>query len=794
MESNEDEFSLKDFLLLCLSRWKWILLSIIFFGAVGYLYVARKEPVYNRMEEILVKDQESGGGIADVNNAFSQLGLVSSNTNVYNELISLTSPSLMYDVVERLDLTVNYNLKRGLHPNTLYGTNNPIHVEFPDLSNKKTVGFRITMQPNGTYTLSRISQFVDGKMVKYDNEISGKIGDIVGTPVGKVKITHNDSYIVGSQKDGEEMVIDIFKNSLQSAVELYAAKLNGDLTDQDADVIKLSIDDVSVQRADDILNSLITVYNERWIEDKNKMAVATSKFISERLVVIEKELGNVDDEISDYKSEMRMPDIEETAKGFIAQDFMMTQEGLKISTMIAMATYLKDYLMDPKNTYAILPMNSGVENPVLETQIAAYNEVLLKRNNLAENSSDENPLVKDINQELAGMRNAIIQSVNSNIENLTRSLKNIETAQGDTRDVLADAPQKAKTLLSTERQQLVLQELYLFLLQKREENELSQTFTADNIRVITPPYGNQRPISPKKTLILIIALFLGLAIPATAMFIAESANTKIRSKKDLENTRVPFAGEIPFVGKKKRIRKLFQTKKMKQKAIDKPKVVVAEGKRDIPNEAFRVVRSNIDFMLSKDKTDLIAITSFNPGSGKSFVAFNLGASFSLKGKKVLLIDGDLRHGSISTYVNSPGKGITNYLTGDVTDWRTLVKRADGFKDYDVLPIGKRPPNPAELLDNGRIKTLLEEARKEYQIVMIDCPPINIVVDTQIINQYVDRTIFVVRAGLLEKSALKEIEGIIEEDKLRNIAILLNGTTTEFSSYHTYGNYEAIDKK
>lgn len=794
MESNEDEFSLKDFLLLCLSRWKWILLSIIFFGAVGYLYVARKEPVYNRMEEILVKDQESGGGIADVNNAFSQLGLVSSNTNVYNELISLTSPSLMYDVVERLDLTVNYNLKRGLHPNTLYGTNNPIHVEFPDLSNKKTVGFRITMQPNGTYTLSRISQFVDGKMVKYDNEISGKIGDIVGTPVGKVKITHNDSYIVGSQKDGEEMVIDIFKNSLQSAVELYAAKLNGDLTDQDADVIKLSIDDVSVQRADDILNSIITVYNERWIEDKNKMAVATSKFISERLVVIEKELGNVDDEISDYKSEMRMPDIEETAKGFIAQDFMMTQEGLKISTMIAMATYLKDYLMDPKNTYAILPMNSGVENPVLETQIAAYNEVLLKRNNLAENSSDENPLVKDINQELAGMRNAIIQSVNSNIENLTRSLKNIETAQGDTRDVLADAPQKAKTLLSTERQQLVLQELYLFLLQKREENELSQTFTADNIRVITPPYGNQRPISPKKTLILIIALFLGLAIPATAMFIAESANTKIRSKKDLENTRVPFAGEIPFVGKKKRIRKLFQTKKMKQKAIDKPKVVVAEGKRDIPNEAFRVVRSNIDFMLSKDKTDLIAITSFNPGSGKSFVAFNLGASFSLKGKKVLLIDGDLRHGSISTYVNSPGKGITNYLTGDVTDWRTLVKRADGFKDYDVLPIGKRPPNPAELLDNGRIKTLLEEARKEYQIVMIDCPPINIVVDTQIINQYVDRTIFVVRAGLLEKSALKEIEGIIEEDKLRNIAILLNGTTTEFSSYHTYGNYEAIDKK
>lgn len=795
IEQEEDLFSFKDFFMLCLGQWKWFIVSIIFFAALGVFYIARKEAVFNRMEEILVKDQQTGGGMGEVTNSFSQLGLFSQSTTVYNELISLTSPSLMYDVVDRLDLQTNYDLKHGLHPNTLYGTNNPIHVEFPDLAPHRTLKFQLVIQPNGNFVLKKLVEYLPGnEKAKYSDEISGKIdGPEVKTPIGKVKVTHNDSYIVGSLNDGAEMTIEINRIGRQSAVEMYVAKLKGDLTDQDADVIKLSIDDSSIQRADAILNSVVDVYNERWIEDKNKMAVATTKFISERLGVIEKELGNVDTQISDVKSEMRIPDVEEAAKGIIGQDFLMTEEGLKASTYLAMASYMKDFLDDPKNNYDIIPMNTGIENPVLEQQIALYNDALLKRNNLAENSSTENPLVKDMDQQLEGMRNAVKQSVNSNIQNIKNSINKISEAQQSTREELAKAPKQALVLLSAERQQLVMQELYLFLLQKREETELSQKFTADNTRIITPPYGKQSPVSPKKKLILIIAIFLGVMIPAVAMFIAESANTKIRSKKDLENSSVPFAGEIPFVGKRKRIRRLLKTKKGKQKEIDKPKVIVAEGKRDIPNEAFRVVRSNVDFMLRKDEVPVIALTSFNPGSGKSFVAFNLGASFSIKGRKVLLIDGDLRHGSLSGYVDSPRKGITTYLTGATDDWKALVRTSKEFTNLSVMPIGHRPPNPAELLENGRMNQLLEEARKEYQIILIDCPPVNIVVDTQIINQYVDRTLFVVRAGLLEKKALKEIENIVAEGKLKNVTLLLNGTLTEFSSYHTYGNYEAIDK-
>lgn len=789
-----DSFSLKKFLILSLGYWKWYLLSIIFFVGVGIFYIYTRQPVFERSEEILVKDQESGGGVQEVNNTFSQLGLFSNPTKVYNELIAFTSPAVMFEVVQRLNLTMNYDRRDGLRRQTLYGTNQPVNIEFPDLSDKDNIGFRITLFTDGTFEIKKLIKYVYGEKVKYDDVVRGKInGAPVKTSVGRMEVKTNDAYIMGSVPDGEDIVIDVFKQSLQSTVEKYVAKLIGDLADQDADVINLSIKDTSVERADDILNAVVNVYNERWMEDKNKVSIATSKFISERLASIEKELGQVDTRIADQKSEMKIPDMEEAAKGFIKQGFTINEEMLKASNMLAMAKFLKEYLQDPANAYSILPMNTGTENAILEEQIATYNQLLLKRNNLAENSSDDNPLVKDYNKQLAGIRNSIIRSVDSNIANLQNAMRNIDSAQESSLGELTSAPRQALQLLSSERQQLVMEQLYLFLLQKREETELSQTYTASNTRIITPPYGKLKPVSPKKGLMIIISFFIGLGIPAGALFIAESSNTKIRSKKDMENLPVPFAGEIPFIGKRNHLLKIIQTKKKKRKEIDKPKIVVAEGKRDIPNEAFRVVRSNIDFMLDRNEHHALALTSFNPGSGKSFVAYNLGASFALKGKKVLIIDGDLRHGSISAYVNSPRKGLSSYLTGNVPDWNNLVVKANGIDGLYVLPIGNRPPNPAELLESVLLRKLIDEAKEQYDIVLIDCPPINIVVDTQIINQYVSRTLFVVRAGLLEKQALNDIIVLEKEKKLKNITILLNGTRTEFSQYHTYGNYEAIDK-
>lgn len=793
-EQDIETFSLKSFILLCLGYWKWFLLSIVFFVGVGLFYIYRKQPVYERYEEILIKDQDSGGGIGEVSNAFSTLGLFSSNTKVYNELIAFTSPAVIYEVVQRLDLTMNYTERKGLKRKTLYGSNLPFIVRFPDLKDNEDVGFKIFVRPDGSFIIKKMWRFEESGLIKYKEEVKGRIGGPgVKTPLGEIVVKANDAFLPAEKEEYDsEIIVDVFRQGLQLAIEKYSKLITADLSDTDADVIKISIDDTSIQRADDILNMVLMVYNERWIEDNNKVSVATSKFIDERLAVIEKELGDVDDKIADRKSAMKIPDIEAAARAMYEKDVLVSQGYFEASNLLAMSQYLKEYIQKDENAYSIIPMNSGIENPVLEEQIGTFNQLLLQRNNLANNSSDQNPLVKDYNQRLAGLRNAILRSIDSHIGNLKNALGNIEKAQNANLNQLGAAPQQAKSLLSVERQQLVMQELYLFLLQKREENELTQSFTADNNRIITPPFGLHKPVSPKKALIIIITFFLGIGIPAVSLFLAESSNTKIRSKKDLENLPVPFAGEIPQVGKLRKINGLFKSKKQKQKAVDKPKVVVKEGLRDIPNEAFRVVRSNLDLMVGRGQKAVFALTSFNPGSGKSFVAYNLGLSFSLKGKKVLLIDGDLRHGSLSIYAGKPRKGLATYLNGDSDDWKNLVVTSKEDSNLSMLPIGHKPPNPAELLESSRLQILIEEARQAYDIVLIDCPPVNIVVDTQIINQYIDRTIFVVRAGLLEKKALGELKDIVNGKKLKNVMVLLNGTKTQFSSYHTYGNYEAID--
>lgn len=358
---------------------------------------------------------------------------------------------------------------------------------------------------------------------------------------------------------------------------------------------------------------------------------------------------------------------------------------------------------------------------------------------------------------------------------------------------MLSTPAKVLPLLSEERQQKVKENLYLYLLTKREENELSQQFTADNIRVLTPPMGSLKPVSPKKIFIFAIAFILALLVPFVWIYLSVAGDTKVRGKKDLERVRIPFAGEIPQVGKQPKFRKDANTKPKSRKHETAPLAVVESGKRDVINEAFRVIRSNIDFMKGKDKgCEVIMLTSFNPGSGKSFISYNLGLSFALKDRKVLLIDCDLRHGSSSMFVGMPSKGLTNYLTENTDDWRNLVMKTPGEPSLSVIPVGKMPPNPAELLENGRLTRLVGEARSDYDYILLDCPPVNIVADTQIVGPLADRTLFVVRAGLLEKSAVKDINEFYDEKKFRNMSLILNGTEAVHSRYYTYGNYQSFE--
>lgn len=791
-QNKESQFSIGDFLKSCAAKKKWFIASVLFFLLVGIAYIARLEPRYERSMSVLIKDQDEGGGVGSIASAFSSFGLVSSNTNVYNELLSIKSPAVMQQVVLDLNLQVNTIERKFPHGTTLYGTTDPFVIGFPDLGPQDGGSFRMDIRPDGTARLYKFRRNLTDGLAKYDDVIELPKGFLKArTPLGIIDFTPNPKYTGKLCPEGKPRTLVIARGGLQATTESLCKRLKGDLADKDAEVIDLQITDVSIERAEDILNNVLRVYNEFWVSDKNKVAQATSQFINDRLVVLQQELGDIDLRVSDFQSKSLMPNIGEVARMNMESTKDVNSQILTLNNQLAMSEAVYGYIANSANKENVIPMNTGTGNPQLEAQIGSYNQLLLQRNNVRSSASGANPLVQQLDAQVAGQHEAITKAMAAHVANLRKALANLQGAKGAISGEIAALPDKARQLRGVTRQQSVKEQLYLFLLQKREENELSQTFTANSTRVITPPQGSFKPVSPKKTLILGVLFIVGLFLPAMVIYIRESNNSKVRSRKDLEHMSTPFIGEIPFMGKKPGIFKKFFAlfrKKKHSRSLEKVMVAVRPGSRDVASESFKIIRGNIDFMMQHSKADnVIMLTSFNPGSGKSFIAYNLSASFTMKGKRVLNIDCDLRHGSTSQFVHMPDKGLSSYLTGATDDWRSLVRPVEDTPDMFVLPIGHRPPNPSELLDNGRIGKLIREASEEYDYVFLDCPPVDIVVDTQILEKYIHRTIFIVRAGLLERSAIAEIDALYQSGRFKNMCLLLNGTEQQLSRYGAYGS-------
>ncbi|MCM1152325.1 MAG: polysaccharide biosynthesis tyrosine autokinase [Muribaculum sp.] len=787
-QEEEQVFSIRDFVTLCLRKWPWFLCSLIIFVSIGYLKVLCTPPTYQRSLQVLIQDEQGSGGNSMLSN-FNMNDIFGANKNVYNELISLTSPAVVSEVVKRLNLQMNYSKEGPLHSTVLYRSNNPVNVEFMDFTMTSSGGFTMDLQPDQTVRLYDFWRSTPDGREELEGDLKSRLSfNMIKTPLGRVAVRPNGEF---RGTLDEKITIKVDCMSAATATENYAEIVQGDLTNQDAEVIELTIDDQSVERATDILNMTVEVYNEFWVRDKNRLALATADFISDRLESLQQELNHVDDNISDFKSRNRIPDVQLAVTATMNESGEVNKSVIEARNQLAMAEYLRTYMKNPVNTNSLIPVNIGLNNMPVSDAVKEYNLTLLARQNLVANSGENNPLVRDYDARLEKQKESILSALNASIGSLEVNMRGFEGSKSENEKILSDAPSQAKYLLSIEREQKVKEELYVFLLQRREENELSQTFTAYNTRVITPPYGSQLPISPRRNMILALCVILGLTVPGVFLYVKESSNTKIRSRKDIENLSVPYLGEIPLLKQSGNLSGLLKSRKTRQAEKEAPRPVVEAGKRDVPNEAFRVVRQNIDSMIGKsNEGSVLILTSFNPGSGKSFIAYNLGASFALKGKKVLLVDGDLRHGSLSMYAGSPKKGLSDYLAGRNTNWESTIVKNVSANGLDILPIGHKPPNPAELLENGSLGTLISEARTHYDVILIDCPPVNIVVDTQLIGEYADRTIFVVRAGLLERKAVADIAGLYEEKKLRNMSILLNGTKTGYSSYYHYGNYSA----
>ena len=769
----DDFIRIQDLWSMFVPKWYWFAISLFITLTIAVLYLLSTPPIYTRTAAILVKDNSKSSSSTSAMNDFSDLGIFKSNTNINNELLTLKSPTLMTEVVNRLGLNETFTIRKGLKNVDLYKVS-PVTITFCDKI-EVPLSFTIKFSSKEAFAISELE--ISGEDI--GETLSAQMGDSIQTSAGIMIVSPTQEFtdaFIGTS-------IRYVRGSVRAAVDTYSNALVAELGNEDATIINLSINDTSIRKAEDILNTLIEVYNENWIRDKNQIAVSTSQFISDRLGVIESELGHVDENISSYKSEHLLPDVQAASSLYMAQSAENNKELSTLNNQLSTAQYIRREL-NTKQLDQTLPANSGIVSANIETQISEYNNLVLDRNRLIANSSEKNPLVKNMASSLQSMQRTIIQSVDNLIVSLNTQIRSLRCQEEATTNRLASNPNQAKYLLSVERQQKVKEELYLYLLQKREENELSQAFTAYNTRLITAPRGSMFPTAPRKMNILLVAFAVGLLVPAVGIFMKENMNTKVRGRKDLENLSIPFIGEIPqYSGTKKKWWEFKHRKRQDMKII-----VVNEGNRNIINEAFRVLRSNMDFMASKDNNQhVFVLTSFNPGSGKSFLAINIAISFAIKKKKILVIDGDLRHRTVSSYVDSPNKGLSDYLNNQIEDWKEIIVSYKGYTNLHILPIGTIPPNPTELLEDNKLSMLIEALRPEYDYIFIDCPPVDIVADAQIIEKWADRTIFVVRSGLLDRSMLSELENMYTGKRFKNLSMILNGTESTGGRYgYRYG--------
>ncbi len=773
--------NISDVFAIAMRFWFWVLLSVIVCTGIAVLNVKKTVPIYTRTCSVIMRDDaQSAVGSSSVD--LSDIGVGIQNTYLQDEMASLKSPDLMEQVVKKLKLTVSYYTPGTFHNSVLYGSNLPVNVDFPDMPSDETAS--MTLHINEAGHLSVEDVIINGKNLIVPSADDLTWGSVIGTSSGRVIITKTPFF-----QAGQPMTILVRRQTLTDATNKYESEITIEQPNKKANVVQMTCNDASPQRGDEILTSLVNAYNQDWIKSRAEVVAVTSNFITDRLNIIESELGNVDSDISSFKSDHLIPDLNQASSMYMQQSNTASSQIMNLNNQLQMARYLKNFIMTEGRNNTVLPVNTVIGANV-ESQIGEYNNIMMQRNSLLGNTSASNPLIMEYDSRLAALRSSILASLDNEIVGLSNQLSSMQRSEQTANARVAANPRQAKYLLTAERQQKVKETLYLYLLQKREENELSQAFTSVNTRILRRPTGPGAPTFPKAQQTYMIGFLVGLILPFAIIYIIETLNTKIRGRKDVEGLNIPIVGEIPlFRHTKVSWLKFYRhPSEMRDELPAEDDIVVAEGNRDIINEAFRVLRTNVSFITADQIPCVSMMTSFNPGSGKTFISINLGIALALKGKRVLLIDGDLRRASLSRIVHSPKKGLAEYLNGSQRDVDQLIIHDTVTPGVSILPTGAFPPNPTELLESSRFDNLIQYLRTEYDYIFIDCPPVQMMADAQIIDKVCDRTFFVIRVGLFERSMLAELERLYRTKSFRNMSVIINGSETaaRYGTSYRYG--------
>lgn len=756
---NDQGLNIVDLFMYLASQWKWFLLSILICGGIAWYNYARAPLVYFRSATVIIKDPSNKASTSGLDRFDNFINKV----NVANEILQFRSKKLMREVVQRVHADVSYQIKDGLRSNELYNES-PVLVSLPDALPEQSFSFTMTLKDAKTVTLSDFS----GIEAKPSYEVA--LNDTVAIIEGMNVVVTATNYLRDSWLNTP---IRVQKLPVESMVNYYKNALGIQQEEEEASILTLALKDSSPARAEDVLNTLITVYNEEAIKEKNQVAVNTANFINERLIIIERELGNVESNLESFKQRNQIVDIASSAGMYMTESQKYNADAMELETQLRLANFIKDYLTDPGKETDLIPSNTGISDMNIENQISLYNAAKLKRDHLIDDSSVNNPVVQELNNSLRAMKQSIIRAVDNMIVSLNVKRNDAQNREMRAQDRVTAIPTKERQMLSIERQQKIKEALYLFLLNKREENALSQAMADNNARVIDGAEGSNAPISPNRNRILLLGLLVGIALPGAVCLAILFMDTRVHGRKDIEGvTSVPYLGEIPL-------------DKEAMKDHRKKVMAVKEQGDDIVSEAFRILRTNMAFLSKKDKpAQVITFTSFNIGAGKTFIARNLSMSLAYMKKRVVMVDLDIRKGTLSRHFGHYHVGVTNYLSDNTVKVDDIIQHQEGF---DLIPAGILAPNPAELLMDNRLDELMNELRTRYDYIIADNVPVGLIADATIANRIADLTIFVVRAGKLDRRQLPDIEKLYQEKKLKNMALVLNGANPERHGYgYSYG--------
>ncbi|MDD4698581.1 MAG: polysaccharide biosynthesis tyrosine autokinase, partial [Fermentimonas sp.] len=757
-EPNEETTSLVEILLRYVRYWKWFVLGIIVALASLFVYLRYTTPIYKVSASIVLKeaDKQSSqpiiGGMESI-----QLGALGAVSNIDNEIYILQSRSIIRNVVNRLNLHTSYIVEGRIKSTDLYNSS-PVEVSMSQEqlnSLQNDIEFRMTT--NSDNSRVRVSGIIGGAQI---DTLFTTLPAQLHTAQGNISFTEREG---ASPRESNLLVTIQHPNAV---IGHYRSNLTIQQASKQASVLDLSLNTAYPKKGEDFLNTLVEVYNNETIEDNKMEAFNTQAFINERIVIIDKELSDADQEVEVYKQSEGLSDLQVDLQRNMQMGSQYEQQLVQVETQLNIVNSLNQYVNNPSNINKTIPSNIGIEDPNLAATTSEYNRLVLERERLSQSMTDNNPAMIRLDEQIAGLRQNINSSINSVQQGLNIQRRDARNQANIYGGKVGNLPTQEREFIELSREQQIKASLFLMLLQKREENALELAATANSAKILDEAILESK-VSPRTMILLLAALMLGVLIPAVIIYITDLLSFKIKSRADIDRvSRIPVLGEIPRNGNDNNI-------------------AVAENSTTPIDEAFRMARTNLLFSLGRSGK-VALFTSTEPGEGKTFVALNMAISTALLNKKVLLVGLDLRKPAISKYMGKQFKeGFTNYLSGFNTDINSLIMPSDIHPNLDILPSGPIPPNPAELLSRDELDTAFSDLRDKYDYIYIDSAPAALVTDTLIISRVTDATIYICRVDYSNKAGLRHANDLMEKEKLKNMMLIINDVR-EIHRQYGYG--------